>query len=313
MNFTVRIEQFDRMIDVGADETILECALFEGIDYPFACQQGQCGSCKSQLVAGEVFMPSGYNPMALTEAERARGMILACQAQPRTNCVVSVIAIDGRIVHPVRELACTMIESIAAGRFARIVKLRIDAGGPFNFEAGQHVLVGLPDGREQPVGLANRPSDPTIELHLDPAASELAVGTTVAVRGPYGTAYLHDEHVGPMLLVAMHTGLAPLLSIIGAALEIGMSQRIHLYVADGYDLERLEALAARHANLRLVTVGAAELITTIARDFADLAAYRVYVAAPMRESLALEALVIERGMLPEHWADHRADVRGYAP
>ena len=38
MSFKIRIEQFDREIEVEPGQTILECALFEGIDYPFACQ-----------------------------------------------------------------------------------------------------------------------------------------------------------------------------------------------------------------------------------------------------------------------------------
>ncbi|MEO7404573.1 MAG: 2Fe-2S iron-sulfur cluster-binding protein, partial [Burkholderiales bacterium] len=272
MGFRVRIEQFDREIEVEQDQTILECALFEGIDYPFACQQGQCGSCKSQLVAGEVFMPPGYNPMALPEDERARGIILACQAQPRTDCVVSVISIGGRIVHPERRLTCTVVALAAAGRSVRIASLRVVAGGPFNFEAGQHAVVTMPDGVERALGMASQPTDPEIEFHLGANDCALVLGTHVEVRGPYGDAYLHDEHIGPMLAVAEESDLAPMLSILATALAIGMPQRIHLYIsaadaADHYCVDRLRSLAEQHANVRVVTaLGATDVIAAITRD-----------------------------------------------
>jgi CDP-4-dehydro-6-deoxyglucose reductase/ferredoxin-NAD(P)+ reductase (naphthalene dioxygenase ferredoxin-specific) len=229
---------------------------------------------------------------------------------------VSVVAIDGRIVHPERRLRCTVTGSFAAGRAARIVTLRIDTGGPFNFEAGQCVVLTMPDMSEQALGVASRPIDPFIELHLDPTAGNCPVRATVAVRGPYGDAYLHDEHVGPMLAIARGTGLAPIVSIVASALAIGMRQRIHLYIAaapgaDHYYLDRLGELAARHANLIVKTVptvtaneadGATDLVEAVGRDFASLAAYRVYVAAPVGERTRLQELAIERGMLPEHWA-----------
>lgn len=308
MSFRVRIEQFDREIEVDPEQTILECALFEGIDYPFACQQGQCGSCKSQLVAGEVFMPPGYNPMALPEDERARGMILACQAHPRTDCVVSVISIGGRIVHPERRLACTVVALVAAGRSVRIASLRVDAGGPFNFEAGQHAIMTMPDGVERALGMANRPTDPEIEFHLGGNDGMLPLGTRVAVRGPYGEAYLHDEHLGPMLAVAIGTGLAPILSIVATALAIGMPQSIHLYVsapdaADHYCVDRLRSLAEQHTNLRVETaLGATQVMAAIARDFAEFSAFRIYFAGPSELCQTLHALAIERGLPPECWA-----------
>ena len=56
MSFKVRIAQADRTIEVPTGTTILEAALDAGIDYPFGCQSGNCGACKSRLVTGEVTM-----------------------------------------------------------------------------------------------------------------------------------------------------------------------------------------------------------------------------------------------------------------
>jgi ferredoxin len=51
------------------------------VDYPFGCQSGNCGACKSHLVKGEVTM-EGYSEFALRDEEKARGLILACRAVP---------------------------------------------------------------------------------------------------------------------------------------------------------------------------------------------------------------------------------------
>jgi len=67
--------------DWRADFPFLATALDAGISYPFGCQSGNCGACKSHLVNGEVAM-EGYSEFALSDEEKARGLILACRAVP---------------------------------------------------------------------------------------------------------------------------------------------------------------------------------------------------------------------------------------
>ena len=61
------------------DETILDATLRIRPDAPFSCTNGVCGTCRAQLVAGEVRMDRNY---ALEPDEVARGVVLACQAHP---------------------------------------------------------------------------------------------------------------------------------------------------------------------------------------------------------------------------------------
>jgi ferredoxin len=88
MSFKVRITSADRTIDVPARTTILDAALDAGLSFPFGCQSGNCGACKSLLVTGEVTM-KGYSEFALSDEEKARGLILACRAVPRAACEVA--------------------------------------------------------------------------------------------------------------------------------------------------------------------------------------------------------------------------------
>ena len=63
---------------------MLEAGLRQGIDLPFSCKGGVCGTCRVILVEGEVEMDVHY---ALEDYEIARGFILMCQSYPVTGTV----------------------------------------------------------------------------------------------------------------------------------------------------------------------------------------------------------------------------------
>ena len=65
MSFAVTIRQHAEPVTVEMGQTILEAALAAGVPYPHGCRSGNCGACKSRLVAGDVEM-SPYSEFALT-------------------------------------------------------------------------------------------------------------------------------------------------------------------------------------------------------------------------------------------------------
>lgn len=72
--------------ELGFDgESILEAALKQGADLPFACKGGVCCTCKAKLVEGEVDMEVNYG---LEQEEIEHGFILTCQSHPRTEKIV---------------------------------------------------------------------------------------------------------------------------------------------------------------------------------------------------------------------------------
>ncbi|MBZ5858748.1 1,2-phenylacetyl-CoA epoxidase subunit PaaE [Flavihumibacter profundi] len=60
--------------------SILDAALKQGADLPYACKGGVCSTCKAKLVLGKVDMDQNY---ALEPDEIAAGYILTCQSHPR--------------------------------------------------------------------------------------------------------------------------------------------------------------------------------------------------------------------------------------
>ncbi len=67
------------------NESILNAALKQGIDLPFACKGGVCCTCRAKLEEGEVEMDVNY---ALEPEEVEAGYILTCQSHPKTEKVV---------------------------------------------------------------------------------------------------------------------------------------------------------------------------------------------------------------------------------
>lgn len=61
-------------ITVGAGETLLAALHRAGIDAPYSCRQGFCGTCRTRVLAGVV----EHRDTLLTAPERAAGMMLPC-------------------------------------------------------------------------------------------------------------------------------------------------------------------------------------------------------------------------------------------
>jgi ring-1,2-phenylacetyl-CoA epoxidase subunit PaaE len=65
--------------------SVLDAAMNEGIELPYACKGGVCSTCRAMLVEGEVDMDANF---ALEDYEIARGYILTCQSYPVTNRIL---------------------------------------------------------------------------------------------------------------------------------------------------------------------------------------------------------------------------------
>lgn len=86
-NITVKLDgrSFDFTIPTNSDTTILDAAMQQGADVPYACKGGVCCTCKAKLLEGEVSMDVHWG---LEQEEIEQGYILTCQSHPKTEKVV---------------------------------------------------------------------------------------------------------------------------------------------------------------------------------------------------------------------------------
>lgn len=328
MGFAVDLRQAAKTLSVAAGETILDAALAAGVAYPHGCRSGNCGACKSRLHAGEVEL-APFSAYALSEAERAEGLILACRAMPWSDAEVSWLDSDEIVLHPQRRLMCRVAALDALTHDILRVRLAILAGGPFDFSAGQYASLAFGALPPRDYSMASRPGETPLEFHIRRmgpgsvsayVAERLRLGDAVVAEGPLGSAYLRETHTGPILAIAGGSGLAPIKSIVETALASGRRQPIHLYFGarderDLYLVEHFESLAAAHGNFRFVPVLSEPRRATrrrtgfvheaVAADFAALDGAKAYVAGPPAMVERATALLVDRLGLPR--ADLHAD------
>ncbi|MDX2059712.1 MAG: 2Fe-2S iron-sulfur cluster-binding protein [Gemmatimonadales bacterium] len=70
---------------IHADQTVLELSEELGIGIDFSCRIGTCGVCKVKMTSGEVDQAVQD---ALDDDDKANGIILACQAKPKSDIAV---------------------------------------------------------------------------------------------------------------------------------------------------------------------------------------------------------------------------------
>lgn len=74
----------EQLIHPGDDQSILQAALAGGIKLIHSCLKGQCGSCRAQILDGQVDMRNNF---VLFDEEIEQGQILLCQSFPTTEIV----------------------------------------------------------------------------------------------------------------------------------------------------------------------------------------------------------------------------------
>ncbi len=71
-------------ITMPKDLSILDAALENAMDAPYACKAGVCSTCRCKVIEGEVEMVANH---ALEDYEVEKGYVLSCQAFPLTDSV----------------------------------------------------------------------------------------------------------------------------------------------------------------------------------------------------------------------------------
>ncbi|KAB2684441.1 2Fe-2S iron-sulfur cluster-binding protein [Brucella tritici] len=315
-------------LEVQERQTILDAALTAGIPYPHGCRSGRCGSCKSRLIEGEVELLQ-HSRFALSEEEKADGLILACRALPQTDAAVAWLGNDDDDAVEAPQRAEAIVSGLCElTHDIKLVRISPVNGAPVLFTAGQYAQLGFDGVPPRSYSMANRHGDDSLEFHIRKVPGGvtsqhvhdvLKAGDKVTLEFPLGSSYLRQHHSGPILCIAGGSGLAPIKSIAETALAHGMKQPIHVYFGvrgarDLYFVEHFEALAEHYNNLSFTAVLSDEQLArhrhgfvtdAVAEDLADFDGWKAYVAGPPPMVDAAMDVVFARGLRPE---DIHADV-----
>ena len=317
----IRLEGYDRPVPAEAGDTILQALLRAGVAFPFSCQAGNCGTCKCELISGEVHELE-HSEHALAPQERAKGIILACRTQVWDDTAVRRIDAEDLVMHPSRVMRCRVAGLEDLTHDIKGVRLEIESGGPFTFSAGQYGQVEFAPGLSRHYSMANTPTESELAFHVrhmpggrtsSYVASQLKVGDRVKVSGPLGVAYLRERHAGPVLLIAGGSGFAPVGSILRALLAADHRLPVTLYFGvrserDLYHEQLLKDLAAGHSNFAYHVVLSEQkgargrryglVHEAVSADLKEADEVTAYLAGPPVMVEAASALLAQRGLAP---------------
>jgi len=257
---SVCLQSDGRRFDCAPGQTVLAAALAAGVDLPYECASGSCGSCRARLIEGSVASRWAEAP-GLNERDRRKGdRILCCQSVPQTACVIQIRAGDS--APPVRPKPLRAILRDVRLLNNDVVHLVVDAQERVAFLPGQFMLLDLHGGfGRRAYSMANVADDTgrlefIVKRKPGGRASKLLfetlrAGDLIDLEGPYGRAWLRDDSERDIVLLAGGSGLAPIWSIAQAALLRSPKRRLRLYfgVNRGEDLFWLTQIEhARHEH-----------------------------------------------------------------
>lgn len=268
MGFELTVEPLGQTIEIEEEQTILDAALRAGVYLPHACCHGLCGTCKVQVLDGEIDHGRASS-FALMDFERDEGTTLACCATAQSDLVIEADVEDDPDSEnlPVRDYAgvVTRIEDLTPT--IKGIWLRLDE--PLHFQAGQYINLELPEEiGSRPFSLSNAPGGSEIELNVRIVPGglgtgylheRLQVGDRLRLTGPYGRFFVRRSGNVPVIFMAGGSGLSSPRSMIldllaggfdlPIALVYGQRTRDELYYHD----EFLE-LAATHPTFSYAPV-----------------------------------------------------------
>lgn len=327
MSFSVALAHSDVVFQARENETLLDAALRAGVELPYGCRNGTCGTCRAQLVSGAVRYPHELVPPALSPEEVSSGMVLVCSAYATGDLVIAGSSPQDKALPAPRIMPARVeqVEHVSPDVMRLLLKLPETVRMPFR--AGQYVNILLRDGKRRAFSIANAPHDDEfMELHVRyikggeftaHVFADMKEREILRIEGPLGDFYLREESGRPAILVGGGTGFAPLKGMIEHALYIGLDKPLHLYWGgrtepDLYMAEGAERWARENARIQFTPVveepvpesgweGRTGLVThAVVEDYPDLQNHEVYASGPPAMVEAAARLYVSHGLPHEH-------------
>ena len=329
-----RLEPVGIEMEVDEDETILDAAFRQGIVLMHGCKEGQCSSCKSFLLDGDVDLDR-YSTFALPDFEEAEGYTLLCRAHALSDVEIELLHYDEERIRSGVPIvtATTKVEAVEElTKDIRRLVLRVTDPDGLEFNAGQYVDIGVPGAEEEhrSFSMANAPGEPDclefmIKLYeggrfsgLLDNGNGISVGDELTCKGPFGMFTLRDSSPRRLVFIAGGAGMAPVLSLLRSMAEKGTERAATFYYGartedDLFALEEMERLSGVLPDFKFIPAlsedeeggtweGEAGLITDVVDRLEDddLAEVDAYLCGPPPMVDAAIALLEQRGVPEAH-------------
>ena len=210
-------------------ELLLHSGLRSGLNLPYECASGTCGSCKARLVSGEIedHWDSAPGRKYLVTPDE----FLLCQCSASADCIVEVKNIIGaRTGNANPPTSGNGVVTGAKVLAPQILSFSVELDKAINFEAGQFVGLRFPDipgfrsysmvnhqygAKRLDFVIKQKPGGRLTPWLLNNAIE----GLQVEWYGALGSAVFHPDLRKNILCIAGGTGIAGMMSILSRACD----------------------------------------------------------------------------------------------
>ena len=300
--FAIEVLPSGRKFSAQADETILSAGIRQGINLPYGCKDGACGSCKCKLQSGTVIHGT-HQSKALSPEEEASGFMLTCCAKAQTDLILESRQVTQEGAIPIKKLPTRVTSMTRMSNDVMALQLQLPANDTFTYKAGQYVEFLLRDGARRSYSMANAPQPGgAVELHIrhmpggkftDHVFGAMKEKEILRIEGPFGSFFLREDSAKPMVFLASGTGFAPIKALIEHMVHNRNERPATLYwggrrPSDLYMDAWVREQVAAHPNLHYVPVVSDALPEdawhgrtgfvhkAVMEDHADLSGFQVY-------------------------------------
>lgn len=304
MKVVVTARNGARDFECAPGEKILHAGLKHGVELPYECATGTCGTCKARLVRGH--SESAWPEAPGTKYFKTEGEILTCQSVARDDCAIEVgVALKTYEpgAPPPRALAGVLRGLRALTH--DVVAFDVDVDAPVDFDAGQFALLTVP-------GIAGARAYSMVNFDRSTTRLSFVVkkkpggvvsdwlfgdgveGARLGVVVPLGHATFHPGTPKHVLCIAGGSGIAGMMSILSLA-----CQEDHFAAWDGhvffgvrterdrFFLDELEAFRTRYPDRLAITVALSDedVTRSLSTAYPGFAFARGFVHAVAGESM----------------------------
>ena len=242
MAFQIVVQPSERSFMVEGDETLLSAGIRQGLNMPYGCKDGACGSCKCKKISGEVQLGT-YQTKALSDDERAQGLVLTCCATALSDVVLESKQVTSADAFTMKKMPVRIASMEKVSSDVMRIFLQLPATEVMQYHAGQYVEFLLRDGSRRAYSMANAPHTlaadaPKVELHIrhmpggkftDHVFGAMKEKDIQRVEGPQGSFYLREDNDAPIVLLASGTGFAPIKALMEHMQHKGITRPTRLY------------------------------------------------------------------------------------
>jgi len=271
MKVTVSARNGTREFECEAGEKILHAALRRGVELPYECATGTCGTCKARLVRGRT--TSDWPEAPGGRYLKSEAELLTCQSVAHEDCALEV-GIALKVSEPNTSLPAAVGGVLRGWRRLThdVAAFAVDLDTPIDFAAGQFALLRVPGvagaRAYSMVNFERAAGRLSFVVKRKPggAVSDWLFGETVegarlGVVAPLGRATFHPDVKRHVLCIAGGSGIAGMMAILSLACQAGhfAAWDGHVFfgvrtAADGFFLDELEAFRRQYPARLSVTV-----------------------------------------------------------